>query len=171
MERLAVPLLKQSTASSCGPAALSMVLKYFGYGVPQRRIINKIGGIKKYGVRTVKLSEFAQELGFKVYCYSYNKKLAGGRATIKKPSKSDIIHFLEKRLPVIVAVDSRQLSGAKGKHSTMGHFIVIVNHKSGKFQYNDPSDRKQHQIKERDLMLALIKNARESSGYLLVLKQ
>ncbi len=153
----------------CGPTALSMVLYYFGKRVSSKEITKKIGGIKKYGVRTIKLANFAQKLGFKVYCYSYNKRLSKGNAKIKKPAKSDIVRFLKKRLPVIIAVRSSLLFDEEP--SEVGHFIVITKYEKGKFSYNDPKDGKRHEIKEDKLMLAWFNNAVDSSAYLLVLEQ
>lgn len=167
MQRLSVPLMKQGKLE-CGPTALRMVLHYFGKEVSSKEIIKEIGGIKKYGVRTIKLADFAQKLGFKVYCYSYNNKLSKGKAEIKKPAKSGIIKFLKKKLPVIIAV--RQFLLFNEEPSDMGHFIVITEYENGKFWYNDPEDGKLHQIKEDDLIFAWYNNILDSSAYLLVLQ-
>jgi len=167
MQKLSVPLFKQGKLE-CGPTALKMVLHYFGKEVSSNEITKKIGGIKKYGVRTIKLADFAEKLGFKVYCYSYNKKLSKGKAEIKKPAKSDIIKFLKKKLPVIIAV--RQFLLFNEEPSDMGHFIVITKYENGRFWYNDPEDGKLHQIKEDDLMFAWHNNVLDSSAYLLVLQ-
>lgn len=167
MKNLPVPLLKQGKLE-CGPTALRMVLQYFGKKVSNMAIVKKIGGIKKYGVRTIKLADFAERLGFKVYCYSANRKLAKGEAKIKKPAKSDIIRFLKKKLPVIITV--RQFLLYHEKPSDMGHFIVITKYENGQFWYNDPEDGKQHKIKEEDLMLAWLNNVSDSSAYLLVIQ-
>lgn len=167
MQKLSIPLLKQGKLE-CGPTALKMVLHYFDKGVSLNEIIKKIGGIKKDGVRTIKLADFAQKLGFKVYCYSYNKKLSKGKAEIKKPTKSDIIKFLKKKLPVIIGVRSFLLFNKE--QSDMGHCIVITKYEKGTFYYNDPRDGKRHQIKESDLMFAWHNHVLDSSAYLLVLQ-
>ncbi len=167
MKNLAVPLLKQNKMT-CGITALRMVLLYFGKNISSEEIIKKVGGIKKYGVRTIKLAEFAKNLGFKVYCYSYNKKLAKGKARIKKPSKLDIIKFLKKKLPVIISVRSFLLFNEEP--SKAGHFIVITKYEKGRFWYNDPDDGKQHKIKEDELLFAWFNNILDSSAYLLVLQ-
>jgi len=167
MQKLSVPLLKQGKLG-CGPTALKMVLHYFDKEVSSNEIIKKISGIKKYGVKTIKLADFAQKLGFKVYCYSSNKKLSKDKAEIKKPAKLDIIKFLKKKLPVIIAVRSFLLFNEEP--SDMGHFIVITKYEAGIFYYNDPRDGKRHQIKEDDLMFVWHNNVLDSSAYLLVLQ-
>lgn len=167
MQKLSVPLFKQNKLQ-CGPTALRMVLYYFDKEISQDEIIRKIGGIKKYGVRTIKLSDFAQKLGLKTYCYSYNKKLSKGKAEIKKPAKSDIIKFLKKKLPVIITV--RQFLLFDKEPSNLGHFIVITKYENGRFWYNDPEDGKLHKIKEDELMFAWFNNVLDSSAYLLTLQ-
>ncbi len=167
MKKLSVPLLKQ-TKSSCGVTSLRMVFQYFGKDVSSKKIIQKIGGLKKYGVKTIKLADFAEDFGFKIEAYSYNKKKAKGKAIIKKPSKTDIIKFLRKKLPVIIAVNAFILHN-KGP-LTMGHFIVITKYEKGKFWYNNPHDGKSHTIKEETLLFAWHNNILDSSAYLLVLK-
>ncbi len=167
MQKLSVPLLKQGKLE-CGPTALRMVLHYFRKNVSSDEIIKGVSGIKKYGVRTIKLADFARNLGFKVYCYSYNQKLSRGRAEIKKPAKSDILKFLKEKIPVILAVRSFLLFNKKP--SSRGHFIVITKYEKGWFWYNDPKDGKQHQIKEKDLVLAWFNNILNSSAYLLAIQ-
>jgi len=167
MQKLSIPLFKQGKLE-CGPTALKMVLHYFRKEVSSKEITKRIGGIKTYGVRTIKLADFAEKLGFKVYCYSYNKKLSKGKTEIKKPAKSDITKFLKKKLPVIIAVRSFLLFNEEP--SDMGHFIVITKYEKSTFHYNDPRDGKRHQIKEDDLMFAWYNNVLDSSAYLLVLQ-
>ncbi len=167
MENLSVPLLKQGKFD-CGPIALKMVLQYFNKDISYNQIIKEIGGIKKYGVKTISLASFAKKLGFKVECYSYNKKLAKKIAKIRKPTKIDIIKFLKRKLPVIITVRSFILFNKK--LSEIGHFIVITKYEKGIFCYNDPNDGKQHKIRENDLMFAWFNNVLDSSAYLLVLQ-
>ena len=166
MKNLFVPLLKQGKME-CGPTSLRMVLKYFGKNITKEEIIKKIG-LKKYGVRTIDLANFARNLGFKVYCYSNNKILFLGKANIKKPSKSDILNFLKIGLPVIISIRSYVLFNEE--RSEEGHFIVIVGYENKKFIYNDPYVGKQKNIGENKLMKALKENSLDSSAYLLVLK-
>ena len=78
-----VPLFKQKR-NTCGLTALRMILKYWGKEVGEQEIARGTGGIKKYGVRTIKLAEFARKSGFKTECLSYNKKLANKESRIKK---------------------------------------------------------------------------------------
>src|SRR3989344_8478002 len=169
MKNLKVPLMKQKTEISCGITALRMVLNYLGKNVSSKKIIKKVGGLKKDGVSTISLAEFANNVGFETEIYSFNNKLSKGKAKIKKPSKSTIIKFLRKNLPIILAVNSSILYNEK--KSDKGHFIVITNYEKRKFWYNDPYNGKQHKIKEKYLISALNKNALNSSAYLLTLKK
>ena len=168
MKNLPVPLLQQQQRA-CGPTALSMVLRYFGKNFSPLAIAKKTGGIKKYGVRTVRLADVAKEAGFNVHCYSYNQQLAQGKATFKKPIIKDLIKFLDRKLPIIIAVRSCILFNKKP--SKRGHFIVITKYATGQFWYNDPADGKQHKISQDDLLFAWYNNVLDSSAYLLVLEQ
>jgi len=167
MKNINVPLLKQKEKLDCGPIALKMVLKYFGKNISENKIIKEVGGIGKYGVKAIKLAEFAKSLGLNVIIYSYNRQLSKGRAILKKPSKINIIKFLKKKIPVVVSV--RQCILYKKNPSKKGHYIVITKYEKGKFWYNDPYDGKQHKINENDLIFALFKNALDSTAYLIAI--
>ena len=69
--RLEVPESEQEEDKGCGPAVLQMVLKYYGVDISQEKIIEKHGGLTKWGSYTVGLGLIAQQLGFEVTCYSY----------------------------------------------------------------------------------------------------
>jgi len=167
MRKIPVPLLKQ-TKSACGPTALAMVLKHFKNELSLKEIIKNVGGIKSYGVRAVALAKYAEKFEFKVYCYSYNKKMSKGKAEIRKPDKRLILKFLKKRLPVIIAVRTFLLRNLE--FDKTGHFIVITKYQNGTFWYNDPSYAKELTIKEDDLMFAWYNNILDSSAYMLVLE-
>jgi len=159
-----VPRFKQEK-KTCGPTALQMVLAHYNHEVSEREIIKAIGGLKPNGVNTVDLADFAGSRGFDFKCLSYNKKLAGGKADIKVPAKADILKYLEKGVPVILAVNSSVLYG--GKTDTPGHFIVLTKYEDGVFSYNDPYDGEEHTIDEEHLIFAWHNNTLNSSAYLL----
>jgi len=164
-----IPLYKQINSRSCGPAALRMVLAYYKTKIPEKEIIKHTGGLKKYGLRTIHLADFAEKIGFKIECLSINKKLAKGKAKIRKPAIKDIIKHLKKQTPVIIAVSSNLLFNRKS--TTPGHFIVITRYNKGFFWYNDPKDGKQHKIKDKNLLSCWYNNnALDSSAYLLAIK-
>ena len=161
-----VPLFKQKR-NTCGLTALRMILKYWGKEVGEQEIARGTGGIKKYGVRTIKLAEFAGKSGFKTECLSYNKKLANKESRIKKPNMRDIVGYLRKEVPVIVAVRSALLY--REEPSEVGHFVVLTNYQNRKFSYNDPDDGKRHKVGAEKLVSALLANATDSSAYLLAI--
>ncbi len=167
MKKIPVPLFKQ-THNACGPTSLKMVLKYFGKEISLSEIIKGVGGIKKFGVRSISLAAYSKKIGFKAYCFSYNAKMAKGQAEIIKPSKDLILKFLKKRLPVIIAVRTFLLRNQG--YSKSGHFIVITKYENGIFWYNDPSFAKEFKIKENDLMFAWYNNVLKSTGYMLVIE-
>lgn len=167
MKKLPVPLLKQ-TRQACGPTALAMVLKYFKKEIPLRKIVRAVGGVKGFGVRTTTLAKYARRLGFKVYCYSFNKKLSGNEATIIPPHPDLIPKFLNRHIPVIITVRESLLYHTKPNRS--GHFIVITSFQKGEFRYNDPTTGKSATIKTNDLLFAWYNNVLDSSAYLLAIE-
>jgi ABC-type bacteriocin/lantibiotic exporter with double-glycine peptidase domain len=167
MKKILVPLIKQSK-QACGPTCMAMVLSYFGNNIPLSSIIKGVGGVKNYGVRAINLAKYARILGYKVYCYSYDEKMAKGQAEIRKPSKELIIKFLKKSLPVIIAV--RMFLLRNREYSKSGHYIVITRYEKGFFWYNDPSFAKEFKIQENDLIFAWYNNVLKSTGYMLVLE-
>lgn len=142
-----------------------MVFGYFGKDVSENQIIKSIGGIKKYGVRTIKLAEFAKKFGFEEECLSYNRKMARGEAKHKKPDKKDILKLLKKNIPVILSV--RSFLFYNKKPSKNGHFIIITRYQNGIFWYNDPGDGKRHKMTEEDLLFAWFNHVLDSTAYLL----
>src|SRR4030042_669876 len=167
MKKIQVPLLRQSK-KACGPTSLAMVLKYFKKDIPLKEIIQNVGGIKSFGVRCIDLADYARELDFKADCYSYNEKLAKGKALIKKPSKELILKYLNRNLPVILAVRTCLLRDLE--FTKEGHFIIITKYANGKFLYNDPSNGKGFSISENDLIFSWYNNILDSSAYMLVLE-
>jgi uncharacterized protein YvpB len=161
-----IPRLKQ-LKNSCGTTALRIVLKYYGNNVSESEVIKSVGGLKRYGVRTVTLAEFARKLGFKVCCLSFVKHLADNKTKIKKPTLTDIHKWVKRGVPVIVNVRSALLYNTKP--TKQGHFIVITKYQKGYLSYNDPSDGKNHKITEESFQFAWFNNALDSSAYLLAI--
>ncbi len=163
-----IKVYKQKNKLSCGPAALRMVMDFYSVNKSEKEIIKGVGGIKGYGVRTTDLATYARRLGFKVKYYSFNKKLTKDRAEFKKPNPELIKLFLKKRIPIILAVNSKVLYN-NFKQSIKGHFIVIIKYQAGVYTYNDPRDGRQHTIKENDLLFTWYNNVLHSGAYLLAI--
>lgn len=144
-----------------------MVLAFYGKNISENKIIKEVGGLKKYGVRTTKLAEFARILGFKTRTLSLNKKLADYKTQIKRPDIRDILRYLKRGIPVILSIRYSLLHNEKLKKD--GHFIVISGYEKNHFWYNDPEDAKKHKIGNNHLKLAWVSNAEDSSAYLLAI--
>lgn len=168
MKKIDIPKYKQIPLA-CGPTCLKMIFSYHGLKLSLTEIIKKIGNLKKYGTKTVKLAELAKKLGFKIHCYSYEKKLAKDFCEIKIPDLEDIIKFLKQQIPVIIAVNMSILYNQKP--SNKGHFVVINGYDKNVFFYIDPQDAKEHQISKNHLMFAWYNNVIGSTAYLLVIKK
>jgi len=162
-----IPLFKQKQQNTCGITALRMALAYWGENISKDKLTKLISKVGRDGIRTIKLSEAAKKLGFNTECLSYNKMLASGKAKIKKPDTDDILKYLKKKIPVILAVRSALLYNEK--LTKAGHFIVIRAYRDGVFHYNDPADGKNHRIGEEALRFAWFNNVLDSSAYFLAI--
>jgi len=88
---------------------------------------------------------------------------------MRMPSLDVIRKFLDKKLPVCVAVNSAVLFEEK-KNLRSGHFIILTGYKGDRFYYNDPAQGKKESISANKLIFALSNNIFDSSAYLLVIK-
>lgn len=92
---------------------------------------------------------------------------------MRMPSLNIIRKFLDKKLPVVLIVNSvilfeRKFGGKKDLD--MGHYLVLTGYQKEKFYYNDPYYGKSYSISSDKLIFALSNNALYCSAYLLVVK-
>ena len=93
---------------------------------------------------------------------------------MKIPSLNIVRKFLDKKLPVVLLVNSVILFERKfgGKNDLdIGHYIVLTGYQKEKFYYNDPYYGKSHSISNDKLIFALSNNALYCSAYLLVVNR
>ena len=88
---------------------------------------------------------------------------------MKMPPLNTIKKFLNKKLPVVVAVNSAVLFEKK-INLKLGHYIVLTGYKNDKFCYNDQKFGKIKSISADKLIFALSNNVLDSSAYLLVIR-
>jgi len=89
---------------------------------------------------------------------------------MKMPSLDTIRKFLDKKIPVCLAVNSAVLF-EKEMNLRWGHFIALTGYEEDKFYYNDPRDGKNKSILADKLIFALSNNVLDSSAYLLVIEK
>ncbi len=89
----------------CGPAALTMVLRYWDRSVDQYELANRFQPFPGKGLSGAQLKELATEYGFSAYSFSGRPK--------------SIREHLEKGRPLIVALHSSTLLNTN-------HFVVVV---------------------------------------------
>lgn len=90
---------------------------------------------------------------------------------IKMPSFNEYKRYLDKKIPVIIAVNSKILRESDNSQTWTGHYIALIGYKNNCFFYNDPLDAKVHRIKDEKLWLALSNNVIRSSAYMVVVKK
>jgi ABC-type bacteriocin/lantibiotic exporter with double-glycine peptidase domain len=106
----------------CGPAALSMVLRYWGRDANQYELAARYTPFPEKGLSGTELKETAAAYGFSVYSFS-------GEA-------EEIQRRLRNGQPVIVALHSSRVS-------RMNHFVVVVGWDSGSREWivQDPAGK------------------------------
>jgi len=110
-----VPLYKQKTEYTCGPASLKIVLSFFGKAVSESKLSHLVGTKPKIGANRANLVRVAEQLGFMVES-GYGKTLV------------DIKKFLKGGLPVIVNYLW---------HDDHGHYSIVVGMERKRIIIND----------------------------------
>ncbi len=102
--KLKVPTIKQKHKVGCGAAAMSMVYKYFGKDISERKIEKKIGGFNKFGSFVTDHALMAKKLGFTVICYAY--ELEYFEPSDAKLSQKDLI----KKTKTLIKKERKRLA-------------------------------------------------------------
>ncbi|MBN1113831.1 MAG: C39 family peptidase [Oligoflexia bacterium] len=123
-EKLSVPYESQDF-NYCGPAALSMVLRYFGEKTDQHELGD--GMVKDYGVTPWDIKKVAISYGFK--------------ASVVSCGFNNLLDLIDRlRLPVIVRVINSS--------GTNGHYIVVKGYDLERevLYVNDPAEYSNREI-------------------------
>ncbi len=113
----------QTRPSSCGAAALRMVLEYLGKEISEKKLMklaNTAAGKKDSGTDPADMVKAAKKLGFKVL----HKE---------KWTSSQVKKTLESGLPVIVNFQETPKFGD-------GHYVVIIGYTKDEFIFSDPNN-------------------------------
>ncbi len=102
---LDVPFVRQER-DFCGPASLSVVLKYYGKDVSQEEIAKEVYSPKLKGALITDLRIYAQSQGF--------------RAEVLQGDLRDIEGYTDKGIPVIILVE------LGGWVRSVPHYMVVV---------------------------------------------
>jgi len=126
-----VPYHQQINEYSCGPAALQMVLEYFGQEVSQKKLARAVHASRASGTSHAELLRAARRRGFFAYLND-NSTLF------------EIKHFLALGLPVIVNfIDAA---------SDEGHYAVVVGYRGRWLRLNDPWNGRNFQLSDREFL-------------------
>jgi uncharacterized protein len=115
----------------CGPAALTMVLRYWGRSVDQYELANRFRPFPKKGLSGAQLKELAAAYGFSAYSFT-------GQA-------DDLRAHLKNGRPIVVALHSSALLNTN-------HFVVVVGWDSerGEWIVQDPAGKSYQRYREAD---------------------
>lgn len=151
--RLKVPFFQQTTPLNCGPAALKMVLDYFGRDMDIKFLEERTGIKEGKGISTIQIATAAASLGFKTDFFSkhilfneenlkhefYQKyaqenqsekwvkeaKAAGVNIQERTLSLGELLGFVKKDSVPIILLDWNIVKERKEK-GYQGHFVPVV---------------------------------------------
>jgi hypothetical protein len=151
--------------ANCGPAALAMVLAYYGIDdslwslrvqamQAQHSWVDDDGGYSDgYGVFVYNLATVAESLGLRADGLWQRE---GNRVDrLRLWQASDLRRQIEAGRPVIVQVQFRLLPGNVSSRYVEDHFIVVHGTVGSDFVYSDPLSGSELTIAESDLLRAM----------------
>jgi predicted double-glycine peptidase len=125
--------------SYCGPAALKILLSYYGVEKSEKELAKLCGTRKELGTDGQGIKRVAESLGLKVKIKNYG-------------NFEDIAGWLNKGVPVIVNWFTRGRADYPDSETADGHYSVAAG-LDGKFIYlQDPELGKMRKIKRADFM-------------------
>jgi hypothetical protein len=151
--------------ANCGPAALSMMLAYYGIDASpwdlrvksmkaQRSWVDDEGGYSdRYGVFVYNLATVAESYGLQVEGLWQREGQKIDR--MRRWRAKDLRQQIELNRPVIVQVYFRELPGNSGFSGLDDHFIVVHGMRDEDFVYSDPIDGPDQVISEARLLKAM----------------
>jgi ABC-type bacteriocin/lantibiotic exporter with double-glycine peptidase domain len=127
-----VPYVRQAR-NYCGPAALAMVLRYWGQPADQNTLAGAFRPFPPRGLSGAQLKELAASYHFAAHSFS--------------GSSEAILDHLSKGRPLIVAVSSSQLLN-------LNHYLVVVGWDAEKRNWivHDPSDGPYRRLSEKSFL-------------------
>jgi ABC-type bacteriocin/lantibiotic exporter with double-glycine peptidase domain len=115
--KLNVPFLPQRHDHTCGPAALQMVLKYFGNDLSESKLCTLAGTTRKTGTARLGMLVAFRRLGFFVHAHADS-------------SLRELRGYLDEGIPVIV--NYRDFTDNEG------HYGVVVGYQGSDLIIHDP---------------------------------
>jgi len=107
---LPVQPYRETKAGYCGPAALKMVLAYYGVSQPEEKLAQELGTKPTPGTPPEALVKVAQQYGFEAQAKEHS-------------TFGDIAQYLKQKVPVIVDWFS---SGVTEEETSDGHYSVVI---------------------------------------------
>ncbi len=116
-----------------------------------------------------KLKEEKDKINLRILKAYLNLIDSGVDFRVKMPSLAEYRKFIDKKLPVMVAVNSKIYRESDSSNNWSGHYIALIGYSSHHFYFNDPIDGKEHKISDEKLWFALSNNILGSSAYMVVI--
>lgn len=126
MKKLVFPNLRQTFNYDCGAKALQTVFFYYGIDTKEN-VIMKLARTSKSGTPILGIEQTIKKYGL--------------RSISKKMTIDELKTFIDKKIPVIVAVQawSKKKNVDWKKNFTDGHYVVVIGYDQKKFLFEDPA--------------------------------
>ncbi|MEK6816761.1 MAG: cysteine peptidase family C39 domain-containing protein [Nanoarchaeota archaeon] len=120
------PEFRQTSNYDCGAAAMEAVLMYYGYDVPEKKIM-KIAETNRHGTRVNGLLKVAKKFGLKY--------------TVGTLDIEDLKKNIDNGKPTILALQAWLKKDVNdwSKHWADGHYVVAIGYDTNKIYFEDPS--------------------------------
>lgn len=120
------PEFRQVYNYDCGAAAMEALLLYYGYDVPEKKIM-KMAGTNRHGTRVNGLLKVAKQFGLKYKV---------GTLDIEDLKKS-----IDEGKPTILALQAWLKVDVTdwSKHWADGHYVIAIGYDNKRFYFEDPS--------------------------------
>lgn len=119
------PEFRQAYAYDCGASAMESVLAYFGFDVPEEKVM-KIAGTAKKGTSLSGLKKVAKR---------FSIKFKEGKMNLEMLKK-----YIDEGKPAIIAIQAWGCEVVKNwkRHWAEGHYVIPVGYDSKRFYFADP---------------------------------
>jgi predicted double-glycine peptidase len=133
------PFQQKLNRGYCGPAALKILLSYYGMKKTEKELAKMTGWSRELGVSKKGIKNAAEQLGFKV--------------KIKRNSNfKDIEKWLSKGVPVIVDWFTRGGKNYDDCNIAVGHYSVVMGLDKKFIYLQDPEIGKVRRLEREDFM-------------------
>lgn len=124
------PQTKQASGFTCGPASLESVFSYYGLDINECRLVDELNTTFENGTEYDDIAKLAKEVGLK--------------ADVRRMQISDLLNYLNNKIPVIVWAQAWATGKGEKKdldysnYYKSGHYMVAIGYNNQGLYFQDP---------------------------------